>query len=171
MKNFTSALISVAFLTLAACSTTTSFAQSSASSETSATIVTPLSMEKLADLEFTNVPVRQASAKINVRHSSVWGKSNRNHTVAAGNVTAASFTVSGYPHYAYGVTLPATVTMAFGTRTITIGTALSSASANYTLSAHGTDALSIAGTVSVNDQQLVAMNTDTEGFPVTIIYN
>ena len=170
MKNTLRILFSVVIIALN-CVSNSASAQSSSSTTASATIVTPLSVEKIADLEITNIQESAAAfgaMPVSARRA---GKIMADQRCdGMGTVTAASFTISGYANYAYGVTLPTSVKMAVGSRTLTIGTKLNTASANSTLSEHGLDAISIAGTVSVADEQAMAMNT-AEEFPVTIIYN
>ena len=188
-SGFKSLLISVAFFALPVCSATNSFSQSAVSVQVSASIVTPLAVAKLADLEFSYAPSRQVEAREANKQARLAARTERERCSAAlaNAVKAASFTVSGYANYAYGVTMPATVTKSIGNHVVTIGTTMSAASASYSLSDRGTDALSIAGTLSMacadskaktavansapdadlDDQDFKAV----EEFPVTIIYN
>lgn len=172
MKSLHSLICSIAVLA-GSCFSNSVSAQSSATSQVSATIVTPMTVEKLADLEFSNVSVNQAPA---AKAGKVSRAMRRQAEGSATAVTAATFKLSGAADYAYGVTMPATVTKAVGDYTVTIGTLLSS---NYALNAGGTDALSIRGTITVSKEPMLATNEPAPGdeeegfgeFPVMIVYN
>ncbi len=177
MKSICLNLLSFVFL---ACATgfAPAAAQSLASAQVGATIVTPVTMAKENDLAFEKVAVRQSA-----------GASAMKEMIAAGSATAASFTVSGSADYAYGLTMPEKFSMAVGGLTVTIGTTVRTASADYTLSRNGTDAIAIAGSLSLGASAPdLAMNAihradadhydhdadferERGGFPVTIIYN
>lgn len=173
MKLTLSIITTIGILAIS-CFSKSAFAQASASGQVSATIVTPMTVEKLADLEFNNVRLDQNDVS-----KSEKGSRARKHQKAAEvkttTVKAASFTLSGKANVAYGITMPATVSKSVGDYTVIIGT---SVSANYALNARGTDALSIAGTISVSKEPMMATQTSQDedetgfcDFPVTIVYN
>jgi hypothetical protein len=177
MKSLASLRMSVVIIIALFACPAASFAQSASSFQASATIVTPSTVEKLADLEFLNVPADRAVTK-NVAGKGKIAKAKASQPAVDGSVTAAAFTVTGNANYVYGVTMPSTVTKGVGNRTVTIGTFFSAASSDLTLSSGGTDALSIVGTLSVKNEPYADTNAvaasseeEFEEFPVTIIYN
>ena len=179
MKKLTTILVTIAFAAVATCSGNISFAQVSASAQATATIVTPLTIEKMADLEFSQVnnkPSQKPSAHRTARKSNA----ARSQTVTTtSNMQPASFNVSGYPGYTYGVSVPTSVTVSNGGQEFTLDNIVASASFNQILSAKGKGTVSITGTPSFRAAAATAANAmialsdpdEPQGLPVTIIYN
>jgi len=169
MKHLTTILATIAVL-FAVCTSTASFAQASSSAQVGATIVTPMTIAKVSDMEF-EVSEKTASRRTAQKATA---------SGASFFVKPASFAVSGYADYAYGVTVPQSVTMSSGSQEITIDNIIASSSSNQMLSATGTGMLSITGKPSIRPSGIVAAKepagTDNEeefinGIPVTILYN
>ena len=178
MNRLTTILVTIAFLAIAACSGNTSFAQVSASAQATATIVTPMTIEKLNDLEFEQV-TRKAAPRSTARRTSGGRKSNVASAATATTSTSmkpASFNVSGYPDYTYGVSVPASVTVSGSSHEFTLDNI--AASFNHILSASGKGTVSITGTPSIRaagtltaDRTVSDDPDEPQGLPVTIIYN
>ena len=164
MKNLVNLLSLIVIIILSTASVCFA-ADNSANMSASATIVVPSTMAKTSNLQI-NMPVESISVNNTAAKSRKLSKSNN-----TGSVVAASFTVSGYANYAYSITVPSSVTISNGNKSITIGT--EAGSATRSLSADGIDNFSISGKVSFgNNAPVVAMNTNKdEQFPVTVIYN
>ena len=178
MRPITLILVTVALVAIAACLGNTSYAQVSATAQVAATIVTPLTIEKLNDLEFERFIDRKAKKSGAGRT----GKGRKINAVTAATVSTtmkpASFNVTGYPDYTYGISVPATVTVSDGSHEFTLDDIVASGSFNQILSANGKGTVSISGKPffraadpSTADADVEADPDEPRGLPVTIMYN
>jgi hypothetical protein len=142
-----------------------------ATANATATVMTPISISKTADLRFGKfsaltggtVVISTAGAR------SATGAVVLSTTDAGG---AASFSVSGDANATYAVTLPnaATITHSVdNTKTMSIGTFTSNPSGTGTLSGAGAQTLSVGATLTVGNAQTVGSYTGT--FDVSVEYN
>ncbi len=173
MKNLTKVLaIASIFITGA----TASFAQASATASAAATIITPITITKTADMNFGNVAVSATIAG-----TAVLAPAGTRTTGGAGGVTlpsttgtvaAASFTVAGQASYTYAITLPTTCTLSDGaSHSMTVNTFTSSPATTGTLSGTGTQTLNVGATLNVSAAQASGTYTNATGVPVTVNYN
>src|SRR5690606_23742474 len=88
-------------------------AQSSASATATATIVTPITISKISDMNFGNVAVQATAGGTVVMTPAGARSATAGVTLpgTAGTVSAASFTVNGQSGYTYTISLPAAVTI------------------------------------------------------------
>jgi hypothetical protein len=179
MKKLTTILVTIALGAIATCSGNISYAQVSASAQATATIVTPLTIEKMADLQFEQV-INKASQKSATHRTARKSNAAGSHAATTtSSIKPASFNVSGYPGYTYGVTVPASVTITNGAQEFTLNNIVASASFNQILSAKGKGTVSITGTPSFRAADVPAADAmialsdpdEPQGLPVTIIYN
>lgn len=158
---------------LIAGSTTTAFAQSTASAIATANVITPISIAKNADMAFGNLAVQAATGGTVVLAPA--GTRSRTGGVSlpatTGSVTAASFTVTGNGNYGYSITLPTTLTLTHsgGIESMVADNFTSTPSGNGTLSS-GTQNISVGATLNVNSGQLAGAYT-SGNFDVTVNYN
>lgn len=136
-----------------------SYAATSASAPTSATVIAAISITKTGDLLFG---------------TAVQGDVSK--TVLPADATAAVFNVSGQPSTAYTITLPAPVTMITGTglaanQQILVNnfTSTPAAGVNGMLSVGGTQVLRVGATRSALLSNQVA-GSYTTSFTVNVIY-
>jgi hypothetical protein len=151
-------------------------AQSSATAPASATIVTPITITKTVDMDFGNIAV-QASAGGTVTMDPAGARTPTSGVTlpaVTGTVTAASFDIAGTANYTYAITLPAnnTVTIDDGaSHTMPVDDFTSSPSATGTLSASGTETLTVGAKLSVSAAQTPGTYTTATPFTVTVNYN
>jgi len=170
MKHLTTLLATIAVV-LSVFVSSASHAQASASAQVGATIVTPMTIAKVSDMEFQNVNHTAAARRSSKKAAKI---------AAPSAVKPAAFTVSGYANYAFAVAVPQTVTMSNGTHDITIENIIAEGATNQVLSATGTGTFSITGKPSIRPSEMMAIaepvdGEDAEelinGIPVTILYN
>ena len=172
MKNLTK-LFATAAIIIAG--TNVSFAQATATAAASATIITPITITKTADMNFGNVAVSAATAGTVVLAPAgtrtTGGAGGVTLPSTTGTVAAASFTVSGQASYTYAITLPTSATITSSGNTMTVNGFTSTPSATGTLSSGGTQTLTVGATLNVAAAQAVGTYTNSSAVPVTVNYN
>ncbi|MFD2286310.1 DUF4402 domain-containing protein [Pedobacter petrophilus] len=147
-------------------------AQATASANASATIVTPISITKVTDMNFGNVAVSATAGSVILAPAGTRTTSGGVTLPAVnGTVTAAVFTVNGEGAYTYAITLPSTaLTITNGAVSMTVTAFTSTPSATGTLAA-GTQTLSVGATLNVAASQAAGLYTSATPFNVTVNYN
>lgn len=154
-------------------------AQSTATADAFATVITPIAISKAADMHFGNIAVQSTSS---VTSGGVGGTvvlttgGTRTSTAGvslpavAGTVSAASFTVTGEGSRTFAITLPSstTLTRQSGTETMTVNNFNSDPSGTGTL-AGGTRTVNVGATLNVSVDQ--TPGTYKGSFDVTVNYN
>ena len=173
MKNVTKVL---AIASIFIAGSTASFAQATATASASATIVTPISIVKNVDMNFGNVAVSATIAGTAILAPAgtrtTGGAGGVTLPATAGTVAAASFTVSGQASYTYAITLPSSCSLSDGaSHTMTVNSFTSTPSSTGTLSAGGTQTLTVGATLNVAAAQAANTYTNSTGVPVTVNYN
>jgi hypothetical protein len=159
-----------------ACSATNSAsAQATAHASASATIVTPITISKTADLHFGNVAVSASNNGTVILAPAGTRTSTGGVTLpaTAGTPAAAAFTVSGEANYTYAITLPTgNITLVNPSNVqMDAGTFTSSPALTGTLSAAGSQTLTVGATLEVDAAQAPGTYTTTTNFDVTVNYN
>src|ERR1700733_16144005 len=130
-----------------------SFAQATATASASANIITPISIVKVTDMNFSNVAVSATLAGTVVLAPAgtrtTGGGGGVTLPATTGTVAAASFTVSGQASYTYAITLPSSCSISSGSNTMTVNSFTSSPSTTGTLSASGSQTLNVGATLNV----------------------
>ena len=151
-----------------------SYGQASETANASATIVIPISIEKISDMNFGNVAVQAANGGTveltpGGARTAVGGVTL---PAITGTVSAASFTVSGTPNYTYAITLPSSVTIEDGnSNNMTVDVFTSNPSSTGQLSNTGSQVLNVGATLNVSAAQPAGVYTSTTPFTVTVNYN
>jgi hypothetical protein len=149
------------------------FAQSTDTEQTTATatIVGPLALTKLSDMDFGTIAVTGTAGTV------VLGTDNSRTATGPSLVppaagVAASFTVSGQPSQTFAITLPANgaVTLVNGANTMAVNDFLHSAGATPSLDGTGAAAFTVGATLSVAANQAAGVY-NSANFPVTVSYN
>ena len=147
-------------------------AQATAQASATATIVTPISIVKVVDMNFGNIAVTSSGGTVIL--STAGARSTTGGVTlpaVTGTVTAASFTVSGTASFAYNVTLPSSATLSNGGNNMTADVFTSNPSgSNGVLSAGGTQTLAVGSTLHVSAAQPAGVYT-CSSFDVTVNYN
>lgn len=145
----------------------------SATSNATATVVTPIAISNTAALAFGKF---SAGTGGTVVVSTAGSRSfTGNVVLLAGDVgSAAAFSVTGDASATYAITLPgsaATITRVSGTETMSVATFVSNpaAGATGTLSVGGAQTINVGGTLTVASAQVVGSYTGT--YAVSVEYN
>ena len=146
-----------------------SYAQSTAS----ATIVTPIAIAVVNNMNFGNINAGSGGTVVLPTTGARQATGGVTLPATTGTVSAASFTVSGQADYTYSITLPSTVTITHsaGTETMSIGTFVSDPATTGTLNGSGTQTLNVGATLTVGSGQLAGVYTSASAFNVTVAYN
>ncbi len=152
---------------------TTSYSQATATATAAATIVSPITISKNADMSFGNLAVQSGTGGTVILAPAGTRTSTSGVTLPAttGTVTAAAFTVNGTGSYTYAVTLPSTVTLtrASGSETMIASSFTSNPSGTGALSS-GTQDIAVGATLTVAAGQVSGVYT-SGNFNVTVNYN
>ena len=176
MKNLTKILTMAGIVACSAFATKASAQQiATDNGDAHATVVTPISIAKAADMEFGNLAVDASGGTVVLpatgSRTTTGGVTLPSTT---GTVNAASFTVSGQANYVYAITLPSSITITDGaSHNMTINSVVSSptVASGGTLSAGGTETLYVGGTLNVTGSQTPGTYNTTTPFDVSVVYN
>lgn len=155
---------------------TSGFAQSVARAGATASVITPITITKLTDMNFGNVAVTSGTGGSVILTTSdtrsAGGSGGVTLPSTSGTVAAAAFTVSGAPGFTYGITLPSSCILTDGSsHTMTVSSFVSSPSASGTISSGGSQTLKVSATMTVAPAQAPGSYTNTAAVPVTVNYN
>jgi hypothetical protein len=169
-KFFALAIVMIAF-------SASSFAQVSASAtaNASATIVAPITLAHVSDLNFGNVVTSTAIGTVTLDPAGVRTAALGASILAAqpGTVSVATFTVGGNIGWTYAITLPASVLIddAGAGVAMTVDTFTSTPSGTSTIPGAGTETLTVGATLHVGISQVAGLYTSATPFTVTVNYN
>lgn len=159
--------------------TVNSFGQETATSSSTATVISPIGIANTTGLNFGNVAVQSATSgtvKL-VPGSTVSREATGGATLPSttGTVSAAIFDITGEAGYTYSIKLPTTdITLSDGATTastMTVGTFTSSPSATGQLSTSGAQTIYIGGTLSLAGGQTSGTYTNASDLVVEVNYN
>jgi hypothetical protein len=166
LKFFTFAVVMIAF-------TTTTFGQATATA--TATIVSPITIVRVTDMNFGNVVTSAVAGTVVLTPAAVRSTTGGASILAAqpGTVTAATFTVGGTAAFTYAITLPGSVTIddAGPGVAMTVNTFTSTPTPTGTIGAGGTQTLQVGATLNVGASQVGGVYTSAVPFTVTVNYN
>lgn len=147
---------------------------STATATMTATIVRPIGITNKTDMNFGNIVSGNIPGKVTLEPA---GKRSATAGISlpseSGNVTAASFQVTGEGAYAYTITLPTsdyTITRVSGSETMLINNFTSAPSGTGTLIS-GTQTILIGATLTIGTAQAIGEYVNESGFNVTVNYN
>ncbi len=148
----------------------TTYAQSTASAEASARIVSPLQITKTADLKFGNIAAGPSAGTVEMGTNDVRTAAGGVTLIAAGNVSnAAAFDIIGYPDATFTISIPGSILISSGANDMMVDNFVSSLGATSALDAQGEAALKVGATLNVDANQAVGLYTGS--FDVTVAYN
>lgn len=146
-------------------------AQATATATASATIVTPISITNISDMDFGNIATDGTVGTVVLAPDNSRTFSGGVTLPAnVGTVTAATFTVSGSGSYTYAITLPSSVIITSGSDQMTVDTFTSEPPIAGTLSS-GSQDISIGATLNLIALQAEGAYTSATPFEVTVNYN
>lgn len=166
LKFFTFAVVMIAF-------TANAFGQATATA--TATIVSPITIVRVTDMNFGNVVTSAATGTVVLTPAAVRSTTGGASILAAqpGTVTAATFTVGGTAGFTYSISLPASVSIddpGLGAP-MTVDTFTSTPTPTGTIGAGGTQTLQVGATLNVGANQVGGVYTSAAPFTVTVNYN
>jgi len=157
------------------------FAQSSATADVSATIITPLMLTHSGtDMDFGNIGVQSTSGgTVILTPSGTRTTAGAGGVILpsnAGSVSAAAFRVSGQANCTYSVILPKSCILTHTNNTdfMTVDTftsSLSTANGSGLLNASGVQNLLVGATLNIAANQVAGLYTSGTAFTVTVNYN
>ena len=148
----------------------------SASANICVTIVSPITISKVTDMNFGNVAISSTvSGTVVISPAGARIKTGGvTLPLSNGTVTAASFMVRGERNCTYTITLPDinyVLTRISGFETMTVNTFTSSPSETGALSNDGSQTINVGATLNVNNDMTPGIYTNDNGFEVTVNYN
>jgi hypothetical protein len=163
----------ISFAIIFAGITTAALAQVSATATATATIVGPIGITNTANMNFGNVAVSNVAGTVVMTPAAVRSVTGGCTLPAiTGTVAAGAFNVTGAASYTYAITLPAAATtITSGANTMTVNTWTSNPSGTGTLSAGGSQALTVGATLNVGASQAAGTYVSGTPFTVTVNYN
>jgi hypothetical protein len=169
-KFFALATVMIAF-------SVSSFGQvtASATANASATIIAPITLTWVSDLNFGNVVTSAATGTVTLDAAGTRTAGAGASILAAqpGTVTVANFTVGGNVGWNYAITLPGSVSIddpGLGDP-MTVDTFTSTPTTSGTIGAGGTQTLTVGATLHVGANQVAGVYTSATPFTVTVNYN
>lgn len=148
-------------------------AQTVAKAWASATVITPVTIEKISDLNFGNLSVPISAGGRVILNTSGYRLNTGGVTLPflTGNVSQAAFTITGSGIDSYEISLPSAVTLtrSNGRETVTANAFTSSPYRNSSTNS-GMQKLSIGGTLTVGAAQAPGLYISSD-FNVTVNYN
>jgi len=163
----------IVFAVIFAGITTAAFAQASANSNASATIVGPIGIANTTAMNFGNVAVSAVAGTVVMTPAGVRSVTGGCTLPAVtGSPAAAVFNVTGAANYTYVITLPgAATTITSGANNMTVDTWSSTPGGTGTLSAGGSQTLTVGATLNVAGSQPAGTYVSGTPFTVTVNYN
>lgn len=173
MKNFTKVIAIAALMIGSAVAANAQTDVKSATATATATIITPITITKVNDLNFGNIISTATGGKVVLSPASTRTETGVQLAAVQGTVTAASFTVTGETDYAYTVTLPSTdYTLTTGTGAATQTMILNAFTSDHTATiAGGSLTLSVGATLNITANQSAGVYTNATPFTVSVNYN
>jgi len=152
------------------------YGQGSTTAQAAATILTPISIAKVNDMNFGNiavVPTAPGTVILDPSGSvSTGGGGGVTLPITTGTISAASFNVAGAASFTYAITLPtASIAINNGSNVMDLGTFTSSPSGTGLLSSAGAQVLAIGATLSVSAGQPTGIYTASTALVIAVNYN
>ncbi len=148
-----------------------SYGQASATATSTATIITPITLTKVNNMNFGNILVSGTLGTVVLTPASGRSLTGGVSLASTGTVTAASFTVGGDGSNTYAITLPSgATTLTSGANTMTCDTWTSTPSSTGVLSS-GSQTLNVGATLHVAANQATGTYVSGTAFTVSVDYN
>jgi hypothetical protein len=160
------------FFTLSALAMTfsaASFAQSSATANATATLVTPIAISKTVDMDFGTLAASGTIGTVVLGTNDVATPSG-GASLVSGTPTAAQFSVTGEGTSTFDISLPSSITLTTGTDNLTVDNFVSNPATTGTLTA-GAATVKVGATLNVPANAPAGTYTNTTDLTVTVNYN
>ena len=148
------------------------FSQVTATGHISVTIVSPISITKVQDMDFGNVSVESGVGAVTLSASTKSRQASGNAILMdGGNVSFASFRVRGNSGSSFSITLPSSpITVSNGEKNMTVSDFTSTPSTSAILT-DGTKEILVGATLQLKGDQSLGLYASASDFPVTVNYN
>jgi hypothetical protein len=149
-------------------------AQSDATAESSAEIVTALTIVNDSPLAFGNISASATAGSVTINNAGVRSGANGAAPVAGGVISAAKFTIGGPAGEAISVSVPTTafdVSNGGATMGVVLDATDVTTAEGILSTGTGTVELLFGGTISVDALQAAGFYENTEAFEVIVSYN
>ncbi len=155
---------------IALCFTNIIFAQATANFSASVTIIQPIGITTISNLSFSNVDAKNGG-EVTLTPNSTRTTNGDVELAEGGNVSAASFEITGESGYTFAVTLPSdNYVLSNGNETIEINNFTSDFN-NETALADGSQIINVGATLKINPNQTPGNYVNQGGFNVAVNYN
>lgn len=155
--------------------TAVSFGQApaNATASTTATIITPIAIEKTTDMNFGNVIAGTAigTVQLSVNNTRTPLGGVTLPTATPGTISAAVFSVSGLVGSTYSISLPSSLNITSSGNTMLVDGFVSTPTTTGLLGEGGTQVLTVGATLHVGVSQAAGTYTNASGLSVTVNYN
>lgn len=171
MNNFTKA---ITFAILTAGFSTAAHAQAVSTTATAtATIITPIAMEKVNDMDFGNIVGSTAGGTVILSTEGIRTGTALTTAATPGSVAAATFTVTGQTDYAFTFTVPtAALELSTGGATENETMNVNAFTSNSTsVLTGGTQTVKVGATLTLKANQTAGVYISAEPFTVSVNYN
>jgi hypothetical protein len=154
------------------CSVFVAFSQVTATGHISVTIVTPISITKVQDMNFGHVSVESGAGSVTLSPTGLSRSSAGNvDIVEGGDVSVASFKVKGYQGATFSISLPESPVEIFnGSKSMVVSNFTSTPNGSSDL-ADGSKEVKVGATLYVSGDQSLGEYNTINPFPVTVNYN
>jgi hypothetical protein len=149
---------------------TNASAQSTATASTTATLITPIAIENISDMNFGTVAASASEGTVVMTSAGV--VSHTGGATTSGAVTAASFGVTGEGTSTFSITMPASIVLQSGAEgpQLTVS-GIAAESGTTAILADGKAVIAIKATLEVPAKASAGTYTNTNGLAVTVNYN
>jgi len=152
--------------------TTSLNAQVTGTATSSVTVLTPIAIANVGNLNFGSVAVSETGGKIILTPSSIRSISGGlTYPSVSGNVSAAAFTVTGFGSSTYSILLPSSLSISDGAGHSMAINAFTSTPSGIGILSSGTQTINVGATLNVGASQVAGDYTNGTGFPVVVNYN
>nr|NQU90936.1 DUF4402 domain-containing protein [Bacteroidota bacterium] len=169
MKKLAIILVGLFLMTIAVESVQGQATSASATSNATATIITPIALTNTQPLAFGNIAASTTAGTVTIATAGTRSSLGGVTPSAIGVFNNAIFTVEGQGDATYAIALPASTTISNGTETMTVDNFISDPSSTGLLSSLGAQTMNVGATLNVGISQAVGNYTGT--YSVTVSYN
>jgi hypothetical protein len=149
---------------------TSASAQSTATASTTATLIKPIAITNISDMNFGTVAASASEGTVVMTSAGV--VSHSGGATTSGAVTAASFGVTGEANSTFSITMPASIVLQSGTEgpLLTVSGIAAESGATATL-VDGEAVIAIKATLEVPANAAAGLYVNNAGLAVTVNYN
>lgn len=146
------------------------YAQTTANFNASVTIIQPIAITTISDLSFANVDAKNGG-NVTLSPNSERTTTGGVELADGGNVSAATFEITGESGYTFAVTLPAdNYVLTNGSESIIINNFTTDFNSGNSIAA-GSQTIKVGATLNINPNQTPGKYVSQGGFNVAVNYN